>query len=54
MLLANNSVVANEFKIYGVVTYVPEEGTDDADNLILKGNYKVKQLKISLAYASIG
>jgi len=40
------------------VSYIPEEETDDTDNVILKGNYARKfndsSLKVGLAHASIG
>jgi predicted porin len=36
------------------VTYVPEEGKDNTDNLIVKGNYHISGLKIGAVFASIG
>ncbi|MBW8185882.1 porin [Shewanella nanhaiensis] len=35
-------------------TYVPEEGVDDSDYYLLKGNYKRKNLKLGVMYTSIG
>lgn len=36
------------------LSYVPEEGKEDSDNLIIKGNYEFSGLKMGVAYASIG
>ncbi|MEC4728291.1 porin [Shewanella sp. D64] len=36
------------------VTYVPEEGADDADYYLLKGNYVNKNMKLGVMYTSIG
>jgi predicted porin len=36
------------------VTYKPEEGVDDTDDIILKGDYASNKLKVGAAYASIG
>jgi predicted porin len=35
-------------------TYAPEEGINDADYFLLKGNYSNKDLKLGLAYTTIG
>lgn len=35
-------------------TYVPEEGIDDADYYLIKGNYIYDKVKIGLAYTNIG
>lgn len=37
-----------------VATYVPEEGANDADHLLLKANYSRGALKFGFAHASIG
>ncbi|ACA87068.1 porin [Shewanella woodyi] len=36
------------------VTYVPEEGVDDSDYYLLKGNYVRDDLKLGVMYTSIG
>jgi predicted porin len=36
------------------VSYVPEKGEEDSENLIIKGNYEFCGLNMGAAYASIG
>jgi predicted porin len=36
------------------VSYVPEEGKENTDNVIIKGNYGYSGLRVGLAFASIG
>lgn len=37
-----------------VISYMPEEGVDDSDNLIIKADYVANDLKLGLAYATVG
>tara|TARA_R110001583_G_scaffold51716_2_gene161239 strand:+ start:1968 stop:3026 length:1059 start_codon:yes stop_codon:yes gene_type:complete len=36
------------------LTYVPEEGQENTDNIIFKGNYHISRLKLGVAFGSIG